>query len=120
MARRLTSSDWEAVFGSSSLRRISESKPCVMMVGGGRVEEMDGSRWSRRRRDQSVNDQIMGLSNKSLQRREMSGNGDVLQATPTAFEEVGGVTAFNQCNFSSIVKSSDHKVSQKDSTTVLK
>lgn len=28
MARRLTSSDWDAVLGSSSLRRISDSKPC--------------------------------------------------------------------------------------------
>lgn len=27
MARRLTSSDWDAVLGSSSLRRISDSKP---------------------------------------------------------------------------------------------
>lgn len=29
MARRLTSSDWDAVLGSSSLRRISDSKPCA-------------------------------------------------------------------------------------------
>lgn len=30
MARRLTSSDWDAVLGSSSLRRISDSKPYMM------------------------------------------------------------------------------------------
>ncbi|KAF3839585.1 hypothetical protein F7725_018302 [Dissostichus mawsoni] len=30
MARRLTSRDWDAVLGSSSLRRISDSKPCTM------------------------------------------------------------------------------------------
>lgn len=29
MARRLTSSDWDAVLGSSSLRRISERRPWV-------------------------------------------------------------------------------------------
>lgn len=30
MARRLTSRDWDAVLGSSSLRRISDSKPWMM------------------------------------------------------------------------------------------
>lgn len=32
MARRLTSSDWDAVLGSSSLRRISDSKPYMMKL----------------------------------------------------------------------------------------
>lgn len=42
MARRLTSSDWDAVLGSSSLRRISESRPWE--DGGGIEREREVGR----------------------------------------------------------------------------
>lgn len=69
MARRLTSSDWDAVLGSSSLRRISDSKPCMT----GWEEETKGSK----KDGEEVMEHVVGERQKKGKKRgkELGGGG---------------------------------------------